>query len=485
VLALAAVLVSVTLQRDAAAREVAARRFRDELADHRLALVAPGGGRQTAAAVDRAKRTLTRFGLPGGEGEPEVRLTATGPLAADVAELHLLLAGAEAGRNTADREQRAGGWIDLMERTDQTAEGKKRAERFRKLLTEEGTTAADDDLIALTVGRFQPRRVIARLDARPPADLRPGHWVAKGECHAAVGEFAEAAACFTTALALHGRPNAELYGRRGGAHLELKQYEKAAADFDAALALDPDAPHLLVNRGLARLRRQEWPEAVADFDRALGLWPEHTRTYLLRAEAKARLKDTAGAAADRKLGLSAEPGDETSWVARGVAKLNAGDANGAVADFDAALKLNPRGRDARQNMAGALADHLGKVADGVAVLDALIADEPDFIPARAGRGVYLARLGKRDLAHADAAEVLKRNPPPLFRYQVAGIYALTSGTHPKDADEAVTLLAAALHDRGGMEHVDSDPDLAPLRKDARFQSVVLAAKKLNAPLSRP
>ena len=56
---------------------------------------------------------------------------------------------------------------------------------------------------------------------------------------------------------------------------------------------------------------------------------------------------------------------------------------------------------------------------------------------------------------------------------------------PNDADEALKLLADALHDRGGLEFVDSDPDLARLRKDARFREVVAAAKKLIAPLSKP
>jgi hypothetical protein len=98
--------------------------------------------------------------------------------------------------------------------------------------------------------------------------------------------------------------------------------------------------------------------------------------------------------------------------------------------------------------------------------------------------VYLARLGRRSAAHADAEAVLKRNPPPLFRYQVAGIFALTSATHPKDADNAVRVLATALHDHAGLEHLDSDPDLAPIRKDPRFQAVAEAAKKLNAPLGR-
>jgi serine/threonine protein kinase/lipoprotein NlpI len=478
-LALGVVLWVVLAQRDAAAREVATRQFRDELADHKLTLIAPGGERQTTAAVEKAKRTLTRFGLPGGDGEPEVKLTATGPLADEVADLHLLLAAAEASRPGGGRE-RAAEWLALAERGDR----RKQVERFRQLMDGQGTPTADaDDLSSLVVGRHEPRKLIDALNARPPADLQPGHWVAKGECHSAVGEYAEAVGCFTTALALHGRPNAALYAHRGRALLELKQLDRALADFDAALEHDPDAAPVFLDRGLVRLRSGQPRQAVSDFDRALELWPEHTRVYFLRAEAKARLKDTAGAAADHQLGMTTEPGDETSWVSRGMAKLNGGNAKGAIADFDAALMLNPNSRDARQNKAGALADHLGKVADAVTVLDELIEDEPDFIPARAGRGVYLARLGKRDLAHADAAEVLKRNPPPLFRYQVAGVFALTSTTHPKDADEAVKLLAAALHDRGGLEHVDTDPDLVALRKDARFQSVVQAAKKLSAPLA--
>ncbi len=476
-----AVLLAVIDQRNAATRTVAVRQFRDELADHRLALVAPGGERETTAAVDKAKQTLTRFGLPGGDsGTPEVKLSAA-PLADEVAELHLLIAAAEASRPAGGGRARAAGWLALLEQADR----KKQVDRFRQLLDAKAAPSASDDLSALVVGRNQPRKLIDALNARPPADLQPGHWVAKGECHTALGEFADAVACFTTALALHGRPNAPLLAHRGRALLELKQFDRAVADFDAALALEPDAAHVLTDRGLARLQSDRPREAVADFDRALDLWPEHTRTYFLRAEAKARLKDPTGEAADRKLGMTTEPGDETSWVTRGMAKLTSGDVKGAITDFDAALKSNPSSRDARQNKAGALADHLGKVADGVTVLNGLIDDEPDFTPARAGRGVYLARLGEREAAHADAAEVLKRNPTPLFRYQVAGIFALTSATHPKDADAALKLLAYALHDRGGLEFVDSDPDLTPLRKDVRYDAVVAAAKKLNAPLSKP
>jgi serine/threonine protein kinase/cytochrome c-type biogenesis protein CcmH/NrfG len=475
--ALASVLVAVMAQRDAAAQQIAARQFRDELADHKLTLVAPGSHRQTVAAIEKAKSTLTRYGLPGGEGPPDVKLTVAGPLENDLAELHLLLAAAEASRPGNGGRERASHWLAFLEQNNRPQQ----VARFREIWDGKEITQADD-LSTLVIGRYQPRKLIAVLSALPPSALQPGHWMAKGECHSALGQFAEASACFTTALALHGRANAALLAHRGRAFLEQKEYAKALADFDAALELDPNAAEVWIDRGLTRLHSGHPRQALAEFDRALELWPEHTRTYFLRAEAKTRLSDLEGAAADRKIGLTKEPSDETSWVTRGMAKLNSRDAQGAIADFDAALKLNPRSRDARQNKAGALADHLGRVADGVTVLNELIEDAPDYLPARAGRAVYLARLRQRDAAHADAAEVLQRNPPPLLRYQVAGVFALTSISHAQDADQAVKLLAAAMHDHGGLEYVDTDPDLAPLRRDARFQAVVQAAKKLNTPL---
>jgi tetratricopeptide (TPR) repeat protein len=178
-------------------------------------------------------------------------------------------------------------------------------------------------------------------------------------------------------------------------------------------------------------------------------------------------------------GLKKTPGDERSWVARGQARRNA-DPAGALADLDQALKLNPASRDAMQTKANVLSSKLGRTADAVAVLDALVEAHPDYLGGRAGRGVLLARLGKRDTALADAAAVLKANPPPLIRYQVAGIFALTSETHPADRAEALRLLASAFRDNEGLSYVPTDPDLDPIRDDPDFRKLVDAARTLEA-----
>jgi hypothetical protein len=103
----------------------------------------------------------------------------------------------------------------------------------------------------------------------------------------------------------------------------------------------------------------------------------------------------------------------------------------------------------------------------------------DYVPTRVSRGVVLARLGRRDDAHKDAKEALKRDATAPVHYQVAGIYALTSRTHPQDRDEALRLLESALQRGFVPREMDRDPDLDPIRDHPRFRALVRAARELR------
>jgi tetratricopeptide (TPR) repeat protein len=152
------------------------------------------------------------------------------------------------------------------------------------------------------------------------------------------------------------------------------------------------------------------------------------------------------------------------------------DPRAALADYERALKLNPRYRTALQNKANVLAEDLGRTEEAIAALDQVLAHDPDYVPARAGRGVYHARLGRREAAHADARETLRRDPKPFTVYQVAGIYALTSRQHPEDRREAFRLLGSALSQRVGLDLIDTDRDLDAIRDQAEFRKLVEAAR---------
>jgi serine/threonine protein kinase/Flp pilus assembly protein TadD len=287
-------------------------------------------------------------------------------------------------------------------------------------------------------------------------------WYALGVCHARLGRHDKAAACFDTSIALWPRFYGS-YAQRGLAYLELKDYEEARADLTEALRRRPDYSPARVNRALVRAALKDYQGAAREVTTVLETEePAPTRLYFMRAVFRARAGDAKGAQQDRAEGLRRRPADELSWVTRGLNRMPK-DPAGALADFEEALKLNPGSLEALQNKAHVLSERLGRTAEAVRALDRAVACAPDYVPARAGRGVLLARLNRRRAALEDATQVLRRDSRPATLYQVACIYSLTSRHKTGDRQEAFRLLARALGGGYGADLLAVDPDLNPLR----------------------
>jgi tetratricopeptide (TPR) repeat protein len=305
-------------------------------------------------------------------------------------------------------------------------------------------------------------------------------WMYLGQCHALQGRLAEAEDCFTVAIVL--RPGSPWpYFHRGRVELDREEFAQARLDLDQALRLRPDLASAYVNRALARLGRKDFEGAIADLTSALDREATETRIYFIRARARALSGDSAGSERDFAEGLRREPMDEESWVARGLARLP-GDPKGALADFEEALRLDPRSRSALQNKAAVLAEPLGRAGEAVAVLDRAVDLYPDYVPARVGRGVLLARLGRREAAHRDAEESRKRDSTGETAYRVACIYALTSVAHPGDRVRALRMLATALgQEPAWLDVARTDPDLDALRGQTAFGELILTFSEQRGP----
>jgi tetratricopeptide (TPR) repeat protein len=169
------------------------------------------------------------------------------------------------------------------------------------------------------------------------------------------------------------------------------------------------------------------------------------------------------------------------WLTRGYARVNA-DPRAAIDDFDQALKLNVRSLAALQNKAHVLSK-LGRNEEAARTLDRAVEVHPDFVPARAGRGVILARLGQREAAHKDATDCLARDNQALTLYQLAGIYALTSAKNPEDRPQAFRLLSIALQRGIGFDLLEGDRDLDPIRNSPEFQALVEAARAIRSAMT--
>ena len=223
--------------------------------------------------------------------------------------------------------------------------------------------------------------------------------------------------------------------------------------------------------------------AVDDLTTALDRGATETRIYFLRAEARAGPGDAGGAERDRAEGLRRTPVDAESWVARGLARLP-GDPAGALADFEAALRARPAvaGRPCRTRRRSSPSASAAP-AEAVAMLDRAVALYPDFTPARVGRGVLLARLGRREDAHRDAEEA--RRGRRLGRDRLPRRLHLRPDLEAEPADRAAgpaDAWPAAL----GREGVAGDrPDRRRPRPPARRRRVPRPAPDVRRPAAGP
>ena len=484
-------------------------------------------------ALDALRGVLARYGVPedgrddGWTAAEAVRHLSPADrdqLRADVGETFYMMAQvaalsarvADDPTDRADHLRRAEGWSVaagryaaaqlpralLRQRADLAELAGDRGQAGEFLAEVERTaprSARDQVLLGLQLARIgqplkasAPLRVATRLD---PENL--SGWFVRGTVHLDLGQPEVAAECFAACTAL--RPGfAPAWLNRGQAYSRLRFHDLAREEYDRALELDPALTEAYVQRAFARDALGDPAGAAEDFGRAISGGGAGPRVFFLRASVRRRLGDPAGAAADTGEGFRRPCRDELDWVAWSEVRLDlAGPAaavggggavaaagRAALADVTAALAINPDSMDGLQQQAHILSERLGQPDAALAALDRLVKFHPASAPAVAGRGVLLARAGKRDEALRDARDALLLDTKAPNLYQVGCIYALTSALCPDDRREAFPLLWAALKTGYGLDIVDSDSDLDPLRADPEFRKLVARAKRLHAELSR-
>ncbi|QEL20128.1 protein kinase domain-containing protein [Limnoglobus roseus] len=302
-------------------------------------------------------------------------------------------------------------------------------------------------------------------------------WFVRGTVHHTMGQDDLAAMAFSACLAIRD-DFAPAWLNRGLAFTRLRFHKLAREDYDRAIRLDPNLTEAYVLRATAKDAVGDLAGTESDLTSALETTAPPVRAYFLRADVRARRGNQTGADQDRATGLALKPTDELSWIGR--AELRAQEnPTEALADVEQALTLNPFSLDGLQMKAHLLAEHLKRPTEALAVLDRAVQFYPESAPARAGRGVLLARLGKRDAALRDARDALLADLHAPNQYQVGCIYALTSKTHPGDRDEAFRLLWAGLKLGFGRDIYQTDSDLDPIRNDPAFARMIERVAELE------
>lgn len=134
-------------------------------------------------------------------------------------------------------------------------------------------------------GRYDAAR--AALDAAVDADPQCAQaWATRAVLAFETGDLAGAVHDFTRSLEI--TKDAVVFLNRGSVHQELNRWPAAIADFDRAVALDPEEPDGWLRRGTCRLRVGDLPGARLDFERFLTLAPERSDEVPAAAPAAGR-----------------------------------------------------------------------------------------------------------------------------------------------------------------------------------------------------
>lgn len=292
-------------------------------------------------------------------------------------------------------------------------------------------------------------------------------WNVEGTEFSKQGKLSEAIECFDKAIEIN--PSFELpWANKASGFLNLKKYDEALECTNKALELHPDWSEALKLKGMILINLKKNEESLECLEKAMNINPE----------------------------------DWSVWDNKGRALFNLARYNEALGCFDRSLKFNSRNHEVL-NLKGLSFLHLGKFDEALNCFDETLKIKPDFVPALLAKGEIL--LNKNDYNEAlNCFDItLRKESHNIHALFLKGL-ALSKLALYKDAidccdkilkidqnngagwynkacyeakignsDNALECLRKAIKiDRRFLEEAKNEEDLAILRNDDRFLSLI-------------
>lgn len=205
-------------------------------------------------------------------------------------------------------------------------------------------------------------------DGGAPAESA-GVMNARGRAHHRLGEYDRAMADYGAAIRLD--PNsATPHFNRGLIYDSTGYYPRALAEYGEAIRLDGDNADAYVSRGAIFLNSGKLDQAIADFTRARALIPRDPWPPANRGLAYAWKKDRARAEQDFAAARALDPANPILLHGEALLGMQAGDMPTAIDRLTAALKQDPKDKWALAQRATAYR-RAGEIGKAQADLDSL------------------------------------------------------------------------------------------------------------------
>jgi lipoprotein NlpI len=129
---------------------------------------------------------------------------------------------------------------------------------------------------------------------------------------------------------------------RGNLWRDKGDYDRAVADYNDAIRLNPQDSRSLANRGIAWAIKGDYDRAIADLNEVIRLDPQNALIFHNRGMTWRRKGDYDRAIADYNEAIRLDPQDADYFNSRGIAWQFKGDYDRAIADYNESIRLDPQ-----------------------------------------------------------------------------------------------------------------------------------------------
>ncbi|MBR0777503.1 tetratricopeptide repeat protein [Bradyrhizobium diazoefficiens] len=219
------------------------------------------------------------------------------------------------------------------------------------------------------------------------------------------------------------------HDNRGNIYLVRGDPDRALAEYNEAIRLDPKSAWPYANRANVLRNTGDNDRAIADFNEAIRLNPKMAFAFNGRGLAWYNKGDDDRALADYNQAIRLDPKYGTPHNNRGLIYLARGDRDGAVAEYNEAMRLDPKNEWPYLNRGNVYRDS-GDNDRAIADYNEAIRLRPNFAIAFTSRGWAYGNKGDNDRAMADYNEATRLDPKYPWPYVNRGLL------HEKAGDTA-------------------------------------------------
>jgi tetratricopeptide (TPR) repeat protein len=227
------------------------------------------------------------------------------------------------------------------------------------------------------------------------------------------------------------------YSIKGGAFVQMSADDRALADYNEAIRLEPERAFNYVSRAGVWKRMKEFDRAIADCTEAIRLDPKDYSAFQTRADIWKAKKEIDRAIADYGEAIRLKPGDSFLLTARGDAWKEKHELDRAIDDYSEAIRVDPKTPLALANRGLAWIDK-GDLDRAMSDFDSAVRIAPGFPALYQERSEVWYRKGDLDraLSECDQGIRLLHNDVLLsFAHRFCAQQRFFKGDYPAAAEE--------------------------------------------------